>query len=105
MAMAALPPGTRPGDHDRGTPGRGHRLPGLGLGELWRVRPGSGLNSVMSARVEGSVIMHADDPDGQRSGLRYQLKPSPDATIHVALSLITRPEPGQPLQFTEGNRT
>lgn len=60
-----------------------------------------GLNSVMPARVEGSVIMHADDPDGQRNSLSYQLKRSPDATIHVALNLVTQPDPWQPPQFAD----
>jgi len=60
-----------------------------------------GLNSVMPACVEGSVIMPADDTDGQRSGLRYQLKPSPAAITHVNLNLLTQPEVWQPPRFAD----
>ena len=57
-----------------------------------------GLNSALPVQVEGTLIMPADDNDGEHSSLHYRLKPAqeadPDATPHVHLDLLTQPGDG-----------
>lgn len=70
-----------------------------------------GLNSVLPVHIEGAVAMPADDHDGTRSSLSYQLKPdrtaSQEAPPRVQLDLLTQPGPGQTLSIyaSQADRT